>query len=151
MQTWFEVKIRYDKVLESGMSKKVNEEYLVDAMSFTEAEARIIEEVAPFIQGEFSIIAIKRSNIDEIAASGDGEKWYKSKVAFITMDEKTGAEKETNHILLIEAENSDKAFERIKAHMNGSLTDYIIKSVSEASIVEVYAYHEKSTGPKETK
>ena len=90
MHTWFECKIRYEKVMENGMEKKVTETYLVDALSFTEAEARIIEEMTPFISGEFTITDIKRANYSELYPSDkeSADRWFKCKVLFITLDEK---------------------------------------------------------------
>lgn len=93
MATWFECKVRYDKMQENGAVKKVNEPYLVDALSFTEAEARIIEEQTPYISGEFSVSAVKRTRIAEIFFNEDGDRWYMVKVAFITIDERSGVEK----------------------------------------------------------
>ena len=93
MANWFECKIRYDKMQENGAVKKVTEPYLVDALSFTEAEARIIEEMKPFISGEFSVSAVKRSKIAEIFRDDSADRWYLVKVAFITIDEKTAVEK----------------------------------------------------------
>ena len=82
MHTWFECKIRYEKVMENGMNKKVTEPYLVDALSFTEAEARIIEEITPYISGEFTVSDIKRANYSELfpaglSASCSSSRWTK--------------------------------------------------------------------------
>ena len=90
MHTWFECKIRYEKVMENGMQKKVTEPYLVDALSFTEAEARIIEEMTPFISGEFTVSDIKRANYSELFPSDEesADRWFKCKLIFITLDEK---------------------------------------------------------------
>ena len=98
MHNWFECKIRYEKVAENGMNKKVTEPYLVDALSFTEAESRIIEEITPFISGEFTVSDIKRANYSELFFCEDDEadKWFKCKLYFITLDEKSGAEKKTH-------------------------------------------------------
>ena len=90
MANWFECKVRYDKLQENGAVKKVNEPYLVDALSFTEAEARIIEEQTPFISGDFSVSAVKRTKISEIFWNEGGDRWYLVKVAFITIDERSG-------------------------------------------------------------
>lgn len=95
MANWFECKVRYDKMMENGLQKKVNEPYLVDALSFTEAESRIIEEMTPFISGDFSISAVKRTKISEIFWDDSADKWYMVKTNFITIDEKTATEK--NH------------------------------------------------------
>ena len=98
MHTWFECKIRYEKVMENGMNKKVTEPYLVDALSFTEAEARIIEEITPYISGEFTVSDIKRANYSELFPSDEdaADRWFKCKLFFITLDEKSGAEKKTS-------------------------------------------------------
>ena len=90
MHTWFECKIRYEKVMENGMNKKVTEPYLVDALSFTEAEARIIEEMTPFISGEFTVSDIKRANYSELFPCEEdaADRWFKCKLVFITLDEK---------------------------------------------------------------
>lgn len=90
MHTWFECKIRYEKLMENGMNKKVTEPYLVDALSFTEAEARIIEEMTPFITGEFTVSDIKRANYSELFPSEEeaADRWFKCKLIFITLDEK---------------------------------------------------------------
>ena len=95
MHTWFECKIRYEKLMENGMNKKVTEPYLVDALSFTEAEARIIEEMTPFITGEFTVSDIKRANYSELFPSEEesADRWFKCKLIFITLDEKSGAER----------------------------------------------------------
>ena len=85
--SWFECKVEYTKLLETGLQKKVNEPYLVDAMSFTEAEARVIEEVAPFISADFKISAVKRTKYTEIVYDETGDKWYSVKINIITIDE----------------------------------------------------------------
>ena len=95
MHNWFECKVRYEKTGEDGLPKKVNEPYLVDALSFTEAEARIIEEIKPFVSGEFTVSNIKRSRIAELFDNPSGDKWYRAKVNFISLDEEKGVEKKT--------------------------------------------------------
>ncbi len=101
MASWFECKIRYDKAQENGAIKKVTEPYLVDALSFTEAEARIIEEQTPFISGEVNVTAVKRTKIAEIFWDDSADKWYLVKVAFITIDEKTAVEKKSTSLILV--------------------------------------------------
>ena len=95
MHNWFTCKIRYEKIAENGMTKKVTEPYLVDALSFTEAESRIIEEMTPFISGEFTVAGVARANYSEIFPTDDefADRWYKCKLWFITIDVKSGAEK----------------------------------------------------------
>src|SRR5690554_4062599 len=95
MYNWFECKLRYDKMLETGIQKTVTEPYLVDALSFTEAEARIIEEIKPYISGEFTISDIKRVKYSDTFFNDAGDRYFKAKLYFITLDEKSGAEKKT--------------------------------------------------------
>ena len=143
MSTWFECVIKYDKVQENGMEKKVSESYLVDAISFTEAEARSIEEMKPFISGDFLVSGIKRSNISELFFDETGDKWFKCKVNFITLDEKSGAEKRTASYMLVYASTVDEADKNLKEGMKGTLADYEIESIKETKIMDVYPYNSK--------
>ena len=140
MHTWFECKVRYDKTLENGMQKKVTEPYLVDALSFTEAEARIIKEITPFINGEFEIADIKKAKINEMFFDETGDKWYRCKVNFITLDEKSGNEKKTASTILVQASDLAKALEGLVQGMLGTLADYEISAISETQIMDVYPY-----------
>jgi len=103
MHNWFECKVTYEKMMENGMQKKVTEPYLVDALSFTEAEARIIEEIQPYITGDFTVADIKRAKISELFFNEAGDRFFKFKVYFITLDEKSGAEKKTAVNMLAQA------------------------------------------------
>lgn len=138
MSNWFECKVRYDKLQENGAAKKVNEPYLVDALSFTEAEARITEEQTPFISGEFTVSAIKSTKIAEIFWDETGDRWYLVKVAFITIDEKTAAEKRSISQILVQAANFRHALERFEEGMKGTMADYEIVSINETPIMDVY-------------
>ena len=138
MAIWFECKVRYDKMQENGMVKKVNEPYLVDALTFTEAEARIIEEMKPFISGEYSISSEKKTKISEIFYNEGGDRWYLVKVNFITLDEKTGVEKKTTSQILVQASDFDSAVSNFKEGMQGTMADYEIGSVAETLIMDVY-------------
>lgn len=138
MANWFECKVRYDKIQENGAAKKVTEPYLVDALSFTEAEARITEEQRPFISGEFSVSAVKRSRIAEIGFYDDGDRWYLVKVAFIEVDQKSGAEKRAVTQILIQASDFKSAFDNLLDHMKGTMADYDIVSISETPLIDVY-------------
>ena len=143
MHHWFTCKISYEKTMENGMNKKVTEPYLVDALSFTEAEARIIEEITPYISGEFSVADVGRAKFSEIFFAEDdinASYWYKVKLGFITLDEKTGAEKKTYSNVLVQAFDLRDAVKRLDAGMKGSMADYIIVSVAETPIVDVYPY-----------
>ncbi len=138
MANWFECKIRYDKVMENGMVKKVNEPYLIDALSFTEAEARIIKEMTPFISGDFSVSAVKRTKISEIFRDDSADKWYLAKVAFITIDEKTGAEKKSVSQMLIAGSDFRNAFDNFMDGMKGTLGDFELVSLNETPLMDVY-------------
>lgn len=135
---WFECKVGYKKTLENGVEKKVNEPYLVDALTFTEAEARIIEEMTPFISGEFTITAVKRMKINEIFFDDRADKWYMAKVAFITIDEKTAAEKRTVTAMLVAASDFKEAYDNLVDGMKTTMADYEIVSIAETMIMDVY-------------
>ncbi|MDE5786307.1 MAG: DUF4494 domain-containing protein [Duncaniella sp.] len=139
MANWFECKVRYDKTMENGSIKKVTEPYLVDALSFTEAEARIIEEMTPFISGEYSVSAVKRTKIAEIFRDDSADRWYLVKVAFITIDEKTAAEKRAVSQILVAATGFKGAYDRFMEGMKGTMADFEIVSISETPIMDVYA------------
>ena len=138
MANWFECKVRYDKMMENGVQKKVNEPYLVDALSFTEAEARIIEELTPFISGEFTVSAVKRTRISEIFWDDSADKWYMVKVAFITIDEKSAVEKKSNSFILVAANSFKEALENFMENMKTTLADFDIVSITETPIMDVY-------------
>ncbi len=138
MALWFECKVRYDKMMENGTVKKVNEPYLVDALTFTEAEARIIEEMTPFISGEFSISAVKKTKISEIFFDDSADKYYMVKVNFITLDEKSGVEKKSASFILTQATDLEGALARFKEGMKGTMADYDIASIAETPLMDVY-------------
>ena len=139
---WFLCKIRYDKVMEDGLQKKVTEQYVVDALSFSEAEANIIEEMSSYISGEFEVVEIDRCVYKEIFFSDDeaADKWYKAKLKFITTDEKTDKEKKSTVNYLVQAGSFEGARKNIDEVMGGTMIDYIIDTVSETSIMDVFEY-----------
>lgn len=135
---WFECRVRYDKMLENGVVKKVTEAFLVDALSFTEAEARIIEEQTPFISGDFSVSAVKRTKISEIFWDDTADRWYLAKVAFITIDEKTAAEKKAVSQILVAGSNFGGAYDNFLDNMKQVLGDYELQSLTETPLMDVY-------------
>ena len=145
MHTWFEVKIRYEKVMDNGMQKKVTEPYLFDALSFTESEGKCIEEMTPFISGEFTVSDIRRANYSEIFFSDEesADRWFKCKLVFITLDEKSGVEKKTSTQVLVQAADLRDAIKKLDEGMKGTIADYQIASVSETAIMDVYPYEAK--------
>ena len=138
MENWFECKVRYDKMMDNGMVKKVNESFLVDALSFTEAESRITVERTPFISGDFSISAVKRTKISEIFWDDTADKWYLLKVAFITIDEKTAAEKRSVSQILVAGSEFKDAFDNFMEGMKGTMGDFEIVSITETPYLDVY-------------
>ena len=142
MNNWFTCKIRYEKTLENGLVKKETEHYLVDALSFTEAEARIIEEVTPFISGEFEVTGVAKANYSELfyAEEEAADKWYKVKMVFLTLDEKSGNEKRTATNVLVQAADLRDAIKKLDEGMKGSMADYEIVSVADTPLMDVYKY-----------
>ena len=138
MATWFECKVKYDKMTEDGSQKTVTEPYLVDALSFTEAEARITEEITPFISGEFKVTAVKRTNTAEIFWKEGGDKWYKVKVNFCTIDEKTAKEKKTPNYMMVQAIDFKDAYDVFMEGMKGTMADFEISQIVETMIMDVY-------------
>lgn len=145
MALWFECKVRYDKMQENGSVKKVNEPYLVDALTFTEAETRIIEEMKPYISGEFSISAVKKTKIAEIFFNEDGDRFYMAKVNFISLDEKSGTEKKVANFMLVQASDFKDAVHKFEKGMEGTMSDFDLVSLAETMIMDVFPL---DLGPK---
>ena len=147
MVNYFLSTVRYEKTMENGLNKTVSEQYLFDALSFTEAEARTIEELKPYISGEFTIPQIVKPRISELFLSDDtaADLYYKVKVSFITLDEKSGAEKKTNSFILVQASDFKNAYDRFIEGMKGTMADYEIVSIVETQILDYYPakYDEK--------
>jgi putative phage tail component, N-terminal domain protein len=139
---WFETKVRYDRTTEDGRNKKVTEAYTVEALSFTEAESVITKEISNYINGEFDVKAITRAAYSEIFFSDvdTDDRYYRVKLAFITLDEKTEKEKRTIVIYLVQAASLDKARAYIKEEMNKTMNDYEVVSISETPLLDVFEY-----------
>ncbi len=138
MGKWIEVKARYDKMQENGSVKRVTEPYLVDALSCTEAEARANEELHPFISGEFNISSVTTTKISEIFWDASGDKFYKVKVNFITIDEKTATERRTASYILVQASSFKDAYDNFIEGMKGTMADFEIEGINETKYVDVY-------------
>ena len=138
MAIWFECKVRYDKMQENGMVKKVNEPYLVDALTFTEAESRIIEEMKPYISGEYSISSEKKTKISEIFYHEGGDRYYLVKAAFISYDNKTDTEKKSISQILVQACDLEGALNNFNEGMKGTVDDYTIVSIAETAIMDIF-------------
>lgn len=143
MYNFFLTKIRYDKMLETGMQRTVTEEFLIDALSWTEAEKRIVEEIKPFISGEFSISDIRRYRISESFLNQPGDRFFRAKLYFITLDEKSGREKKTASYSLIQANDIEEAKDIIVREMKKTMIDYTIQKIEETKILDVFVYYEE--------
>ena len=139
---WFETKIRYEKTMEDGMQKKVSESYVVDALSFTEAENAIIEEMSVYITGDFKVRDIKMAGYGEVFFSDadTDDKWYKTKLQFITIDEKTEKEKRSTVSYLVQAGSLPLAVKHIDEVMGGTMIDYVISAIQETQIMDVFEH-----------
>ena len=149
---WFETKVRYDKMMEDGQQKKVIESYVVDALSFGEAEERITEEMSAYISGEFDVKAITPASYGEIffSENANDDRWYKTKLQFITIDEKTEKEKRSSVYYLVQAANLNGAVKNIDEVMGGTMIDYVIASINETTIMDVFE-HKAKTQKKDEK
>jgi hypothetical protein len=138
MAQWIKTSVRFDKTMDNGAIKKVTEPYLVDALSFTEAEARIIEEVTPYISGEFTVSAVNKSKVSEIFWDASGDRWYQVKAAFITINEKTGAEKRSKNVFMVQASDFKSAYDNFMQGMKGTMADFEIIGITETAIMDVF-------------
>ena len=140
--SWFETKVRYEKELENGMQKFVTEQYVVEALSFTEAEAAITKEMSLYIRGEFKITDIRPATYGEIHFSEAevDDKWYKAKLQFIILDEKTEKEKVATVMFLVQAGSVQGAVKNVTEVMSKTASDYTLVSVIETKIMDVYEH-----------
>jgi len=137
---WFECKVKYVKIDENGKEKKVTEPYLVDAVSFTEAEARIHTELEKMIHSDFMVTTISKSNISELFPNENGDRWFKAKTSFVTVDEESGKEKKSNNYMLVEANNVKDAYEFLTEGLSDMIVPFEIPSVTESPIMDVFPF-----------
>ncbi len=138
--TWYECKVKYRKTVETGEQKVVTESYLLDAISYTEAEARINEEMSAYVSEEFKITNIKVANFSEIHPVENTDRWFKSKVSLIAFDEESGKERKSNIYLLVQGNDLKEAFDNTNTAMNGTTGDYSIPAIAESPIMDVFPY-----------
>ena len=145
MQNWFECKASFNKIDDDGRERKVSESYLFDAVSYTDAEARVIEQIAAMVRGEFVVNSIRKSNIIEIFPHEIGQWWYKDKVriAIVVIDENAGKEKKVNNYFLVAADNIKEAIQRTEEGLSFILVPYEITSLAVSNIVDVFPYFER--------
>lgn len=140
MNTWFQCKVKYQKLDEEGRQKFVTEPYLLDAVSFTEAESRAFEKLGEEIDGEFSVTNLSKTNFTEIVPNENADDWYKCKVAFVMLDEDSGKEKKVNNYFLVQANNVKEAVEGVEESLKEMLVPFEIPSVALTPIMEVWPY-----------
>ena len=148
---WFETSIRYDKTVEDGTQKKFTELYVVDALSFGEAEETITREMSAYISGEFEVKNITPATYGEIffSENANDDRWYKARLSFITIDEKTEKEKRSSVTYLVQAATFNAAVKNIEEVMGGTMIDYVIANISETKIMDVYEHRAKSEADPE--
>ena len=143
MNYWFECRVSYERQADSVGMKKVSESYLVDALSFTEAEERIIKEVRPFVSvGELEVVNIRRARIAELFLSDEAEddRYFRAKVNFITVDEKSGSEKKTSATMIVKSDSLPNAVTELKAQLDSQMASYEIAAVTDTQILDVFQY-----------
>ncbi len=139
MQTFFECKIRYEKLDQlSGEEKMTTETYLFDALTYTEAEERIHTQMREYISGDFQVVSIRKTQYAEIIPSDDGDRWFKAKATFLTIDEEAGKEKKVSQTVLVLACGIKDAFDKVVKAMNGTTDDFSITSIVETAIMDYF-------------
>lgn len=151
--TWYETKIKYQKTMEDGSEKVVNELYVVDALSCTEAETSIIDEMSCYISGDSAVTSAKKINYGEIFFSDldDDDKWYNAKCQFITIDEKSEKEKRSNVTYLVQAKSLSRALRYVNETLGNTMIDFDIVGINETKVFDVFEHHDPSSENKEEK
>ena len=142
MSVWFECKVKYTKIDETtGKEKKVTEPYLIDAVSFTDAESRIYKEMETYVSGEFSISNIKVVKFAELLPNENGDRWFRVKLVYVSIDEEAGKERKINSYLLVQANDIKEAYDEVVRYMQNSVSDYTIPSISESPIMDIFPFY----------
>ena len=142
MSAWYECKVKYTKIDETtGKEKKVTEPYLIDAVSFTDAESRIYKEMETYVSGEFTVSNIKVDNFSELMPNENGDRWFKCKLVYVSIDEEKGKERKINSYLLVQANDVREAYDQVTEYMKNSISDYTIPAISESPILDVFPFY----------
>ena len=149
MNKWYTCKVKYNRYDDEGKYKTVTEPYLVDAVSFTEAESRIYEKVGDLVDGDFFVTTINKSNISDIFHFDNTDKWYLSKVKYVSVDEESGKEKKITSNMLVAAENVKDAYEKIEEGLSTMLVPYDVTSITESPIIDIFPYESGEEPAKE--
>jgi hypothetical protein len=140
MQTWYECKVKYLKLDQGGFETKVNDNYLIDAVSYTDAESRIFEIMKEITRGDFQIVTIRKSTITEVVAKNDGEWWYRAKISMVTIDEEKGKEKKATQFILVMADDIHDALKQLEEGLSYMLIPYATTAISLSNIADVFPY-----------
>jgi len=140
MNNWMLTKVKYEKMMETGLQKSVTESYLVDAMSFCEAEKKIIKEMESCVSGNFAVTAISHYKVSESFLNETGDRYYRSKLEYITLDEKSGSEKKQGVYFLVQASSIEEARNTIVEEMKKTMIDYDVVKIEETKILDVFKY-----------
>ena len=143
MNNWFTVKVKYTKQLDNGALKRVSEPYLLAAMTFTDAEARIYEELGDIIRGEFNVTGIRPTEIHDIFAYDDSDVWYKCKVKYESMDADNEKARKVTQNFLVSAASVEQAAERLNESLSTLMVDYEIPAIVVSPIVEIFPFKEE--------
>lgn len=145
MKNWFECKVQYNKIDEYGKEKKVKEPYLVDAVSFADAEARITEKLTESISGDFLVVKATKSKIAELFEYEDGDKWYKCKISYVSVNEESGKEKKIACFMYLAANDVRQAYDRLEENLCEMVVPVDILSIAETAIMDVFPYEPSET------
>ena len=140
MQTWFECKVKYNKTLQSGKEQLVTENFLLDAVSFTDAETRMMRQMQEMVRGEFNVTDIKKSRIGEVFPYDTGEWWFKATINLVTIDEEAGKEKKMRTYYLIMADDIKEALQRLDESLSYLVIPYVVSALAVSTIVDVFPY-----------
>lgn len=149
MNKWYTCKVKYNRYDDEGRFKTVTEPYLVDAVSFTEAESRIYEKVGDLVDGDFFVTTINKSNISDIFHFDDTDKWYATKVKYISVDDESGKEKKITSNMLVAATNVKDAYEKIEEGLSTMLVPYDITSIVESPIIDIFPFESSEDSAEE--
>jgi len=140
MQTWYECKVKYLKIDQGGFERNVNDNYLIDAVSYTDAESRIFEIMKEITRGDFQVMNIKKSNVSEVISKNDGEWWFKAKINMITIDEEAGKERKATNYILIMANDIKDALNQLEDGLSYMLVPYVTTALQLSTIADVFPY-----------
>lgn len=145
---WYEAKVKYCKIDENERVKTINQPYLFDALTYTEAEARVNDEMGKYLSESFKITGLKVANFSEIFPNEAGDRWFKCKVSLVTLDEEKGLERRTNTYVLVQANDVKDAYEYLLEQFSDTVSDFSIPKVEESPIIDIFPFYENTEAQK---